>query len=154
MSPLTPALLRTEITAARLPLSGPELAEDLICSPALHCHVVMAKNVTAAVAMVLAALMVLQARPTNADAEIMSSTIQDLPSGLELRRELSVRMFLAREDKHRCVTEMRRNHGYYFVPVEDGEPGVTFDRCELGEEGNAMARHATAASGFTQTPDP
>lgn len=91
----------------------------------------MANSAFVAVTIMLAALMVLQAQPST--AEIMSSMIEDLPSGLELRRELSAQMFLAREDKRRCVAETRRNRGYYFVPVVDGESGVTFDRCEIGE---------------------
>jgi hypothetical protein len=58
----------------------------------------MTKNAIA-VAMMLAALMVLQAQPTM--AEIMSGTIEDLPTGLQLRRELLVQDFLAREDERR-----------------------------------------------------
>lgn len=91
----------------------------------------MAKGAVVAVAIMLATLMVLQALPTS--AEIMSGTIENLPAGLELRREFSVERFMAREDERRCVTEKARNRGYYFVPVEAGEAGVTFDRCELGE---------------------
>jgi hypothetical protein len=86
-----------------------------------------------ALAMKLAAallVMVLQAQLIN--AEIMSGAIEDLPDGLQLRRELSVQNFLAREDERRCVMEKTRNRGYYFVPVQDGEAGVTFDRCEIG----------------------
>jgi hypothetical protein len=92
----------------------------------------MTKCAIIAVVTVLATLMVLQAQPTS--AEIMSSTIEDLPSGLQLRRELSVQNFLEREDERRCVREITRNRGYYFVPVQDGEAGVAFDRCEIGEK--------------------
>jgi hypothetical protein len=91
----------------------------------------MTKGAVVAVAIMLAALMVLQAQPTN--AEIMSGTIENLPTGLQLRRELSVENFIAREDERRCVKEVTRNRGYYFVPVQDGEAGVAFDRCEIGE---------------------
>lgn len=91
----------------------------------------MAKSAVVTVAIMLAMLIVLQTQPTS--AEIMSGTIENLPAGLELHREFSVENFMAREDERRCVMETAGNRGYYFVPVEAGEAGVTFDRCELGE---------------------
>ena len=98
------------------------------------------KNATLA-AVALLALVALAAQPAR--AKIQSSSLANVPSGVALSVELTVEEFKELEDERRCVKDRNRNRGYYFVPVEEGQSGVAFDRCEIGTCG---WRAACAAS--------
>ena len=84
-------------------------------------------------AVVALAALALAAAVVPAEAKFFVSELGSEPSGVELRFEYDAEDFLGREDERRCVKEKRRNKGYRFVPVQEGESGVTFTQCEIGK---------------------
>lgn len=58
--------------------------------------------------------------------------LADIPNGVELRNQLEVASFLAHYDHPKCVGTQRSSRGFWFVPVNADEAGISFDQCEIG----------------------
>jgi hypothetical protein len=86
----------------------------------------------AAVAMLAVLIMALTCQAATAAKIITSPGTNLLPSGVQLRSEISVLDFLSLEYERNCVRLKNRNRGFHFVPVKDGEAGVALNRCEIG----------------------
>lgn len=81
-------------------------------------------------ALVSAAVFVLAA-PSYAVFAVGSA--DDVPAGVTLKRPVNLARFLAHENENKCTREVNKNRGYWFVPVQPNEDGVTFNQCEIGE---------------------